>query len=206
MGDVVPCFWIEPTDRVLRRLRRYVDHSGGRACAEGWHQASVPIASLGNIPVRRTLPEVGHWDPREVSGDSWPHSDPRWPVECAKGCGYRFLESDHWQLFVERAYRRSDGQGSDMVLHLHDDDGTPPGAMWDAWWMPWKGPDALSLTVQLPDGTPWCVDGPATGGGHWTRTGDPRSNPPTVTASPSIAAGKPETYHGYLRNGQLVHV
>ncbi len=59
------------------------------------------------------------------------------------------------------------------------------------------------LLVLTPGGT-WCVDCPATGGGHWTRTGEP----PNVTATPSIhlspGVGPPHEWHGFLTAGALV--
>ena len=63
--------------------------------------------------------------------------------------------------------------------------------------------------MERPDGSPgtphdWPVDAPSSGGGHWTRSGDPRAC--NITASPSIAIGepgKPGFYHGFLRAGVL---
>ena len=66
---------------------------------------------------------------------------------------------------------------------------------------------ARALFVCLPDGTPFCVDGPAyhfddtthkvVYGGMWTRTGEP----PLVSATPSVNTG---SWHGWLTNGELV--
>jgi hypothetical protein len=217
----IPVFWIEPTGRILRTLRRYHSPRGSHPynCADGWHEARSRIEPLDEIPIRGSYDVEP--DERETSGDLWPHDDPRWPAECQAGCGYRFTDDDHWQLHTERVYKRIDGASDDeLTLVLRDDRALPPGAMWDAWWYPdgWKI-EGISLVVQLPDGVPWTVDGPSTscpsrnGGephdtrtGHrcWTRTGDPKAIPPTVDVNPSILSGKPETYHGYLRHGQLV--
>jgi len=75
----------------------------------------------------------------------------------------------------------------------------PPGAMYDAFWYPEKGPDGRALCVSLPPGGGmdfWHVDGPSKGGGGWTRSGEP----PFVTANPSILTPR---FHGFLRNGWL---
>jgi hypothetical protein len=205
-GPPVACFWIEPTDTVERYLRRYHHDEvtpGGWTCADGryGHNARVAIDPV-TLPIR-TSREI-EYDPEEVSGDRWPHDDERWPSTCERQCGYAFADTDVWQLFTERVYRAADGRWSG---HLGQG-GPPAGAMWDAWWMPeqWHGPDGLALSVQLPDGGCWLVDGPSSSGGKWTRTGDPKAQPPTVDVNPSILSGKPETYHGWLRHGQLVSV
>ena len=90
-----------------------------------------------------------------------------------------------------------------------------PGALYDAGWaregdllpMYRRYPDGFLLTVVTPDG-PWVIDGPAYNKerGHypcpWTRTGDPRV-PSTLSVTPSIKMGDPETYHAVLTNGVL---
>lgn len=224
-GEPIDCFWIEPTPKIQRKLRRYTSRQGnpsGWECADGWHEAWALIEPLEDVPPRASYDES---DERETSGDLWPHDDPRWPTHCKKGCGYAFTDEDTWQLFTERIYRRPDGQGEDYTLVLHDETRCPPGAMWNAWWLPdgWKGEDGISLNVMLPDGVYWTVDGPSsscteqnakparshdTRTGHrcWSRTGDPKANPPTVDVNPSILSGHPETYHGFLRHGKLVSV
>jgi hypothetical protein len=198
----VQCFWIEPTAERQQTLRRYSYRQGepGMTCETGYHHAVTVIEELTGRPPRRSRADPSADD--EVSGDNWPHDDPRWPMSCSKGCGYVFLDTDHWQHNVNQIYAGGGWRGT-LLLGVEN---VPPGAMWDAWWMSdvWKGPDGLCLTVQLPDGAPWSVDGPATGGGHWTRTGDPRADPPTVDVNPSIASGEPQTYHGHLRHGKLV--
>lgn len=76
----------------------------------------------------------------------------------------------------------------------------PAGAMWFATWLDsWLGPDGKCLIVRTPDGE-WMVDGPSTqhpNEAGWTRTGEA----PNITAHPSIICG---SYHGWLRNGELV--
>jgi hypothetical protein len=84
-----------------------------------------------------------------------------------------------------------------------------PGAMYDATTHPKQGdiygdmigPDGRCLMVFLPGkGHSWYVDGTAKSGGKWERTGDPTSDPPTVTVTPSILT---PDYHGFLTSGVL---
>lgn len=89
-----------------------------------------------------------------------------------------------------------------------------PGAMYDAAGHPGHGevyregdmigPDGRCLMVALPPGGhAWYVDGKATSGGRWQRTGDPTADPPTVSVTPSILTGD---YHGFLTDGVLREV
>lgn len=73
--------------------------------------------------------------------------------------------------------------------------------MWAVWWIPkgdsWTGPDGLCLSVCLPDGTHWMIDGPSSSDGPgWERSG----TPPLITARPSILTRQ---YHGWLTDGVL---
>jgi hypothetical protein len=106
-------------------------------------------------------------------------------------CPYLFEDGDEWQVFQELLYVCK-VTGEEMTLRK-----ARIGAMWDASWYLEKGPDGLSLVVRLPDGHDWHVDGPASNGGGWTRTGDA----PRITVRPSILTPK---YHGWLTDGQLV--
>jgi hypothetical protein len=211
-----PCYWLAETGLVALGLRRYVRISTLSprefTCAAGWHQG---LAWRGlTVPERWTS-----CDGRRVRAPAGvvDHGDPAWPAACQEGCGYRFQPGDEWQEWEEAVYAAPGG--GRFVLHQ----GWPPppgialagpGASWDAWWLPsgWRGPDGIGLAVRCPrgDGTPgwfhdWLVDAPATGsGGRWTRTGDPRTGPVTVT--PSIAIGDPGGpgyYHGWLTAGVL---
>ncbi len=203
-------FWLEPVGRDRRGLRRYTSRYQGGAftCAGGWHEA---LAWTGE--------EVDTaWNERGYHDLSWrpapPHDDPRWPTECANGCGYRFVEGDAWQTWSERLYRRAD-TGQLRVLHWRHAPPDAPtaeaGATFDAHWLTRKGPDGIALMVRCPrpDGTPgmdhdWPVDEPSSTGGFWTRSGDPRQA--NVSVTPSIAIGTPGTagyYHGHLSNGVL---
>ena len=139
-----------------------------------------------------------------------PHDAPGWPAFCELGCGYEFTEADHWQDIQDQLYQRAPGE----FYTLRD---APPGAMWDAWWMPdnWRGPDGIALMVKCPNGCDWHVDGQASnctrkGEPHacWVRHGDPRQANITVdkngdtcaAGAGSILAGD---YHGFLQAGIL---
>ncbi len=226
----VRCFWVEPTGTVYRSLRRYTSAAGAWSCEEGWHQASTP---LDEVPATINVSEVKglrvHWvstggtidESENVNADASPaefEGHESWPVECEKGCGYRFSTEpgptypparvgDTWQVFIQRVYADADGQ----KWAMRD---LPPGAMFDAHWMPWKGPDGKSLAVILPDNSTWNVDGQAS---NCTRKGEPHAcwvrhgEPPMVTVDKdgdtcAAGAGSIATsgYHGFLRDGELV--
>lgn len=188
----IPCFMLEPTDKVRRALRRYTwsDENSCSIYGSG-HDASVPIEDV-------VEPGDG-----SVSGDRWPHDDPRWPSQCA--CGYAFQETDQWQLDCTRIWRRVD-TGLELTLHYRE---LPPGAMYWATWFGdygstyWQarggGPH---LMVNTPGGL-WDADSVASNGPGWEWSGEP----PHVTAHPSIGMQHNDgswRYHGWLRNGVLV--
>lgn len=190
----VRTFWAEPTGRTIRKLRRYSQVDPKCPGPYGYHNASAPL----------DIVEGDH----HATGDLWPHDDPGWPGAC-DGCGRPFTPDDHWQLSCSREYR---SVVSRETFALAD---APPGAMWDADWMPdaWRGPDGIALCVKLPDGSDWLVDAQASnctrpGEDHkcWIRHGDPRTEPVTVDKNgETCAAGagsiQSGNYHGFLRNG-----
>lgn len=205
MNAGVRTFWLDPTGTVRRYLRRYslIAGSHGFECADGYHSAKVLLDSA--VP-----------DPGQASSDSWAHDDPRWPPECDKGCGYRFADDDVWQLFTWHEYTSAQRPGETFVLAPGE---TIPGAMWDATWWPWKGPDGRSLCVVLPNGHEWGIDARASNCGlpddpstppeerkHWcwVRHGEPpditvdKAGPTCNAGGGSILSGD---YHGFLRNG-----
>ncbi len=175
-----PCFMVESTGRDRVSLRRYRGALGNRECVGGWgyHNAKVPIGER---------PTSGLGAIHET-----PHSDERWPKSCAS-CGYRFVDGDEWQEFLEEILRTADGRefvwtdapigAIRRVQHFEGANG-------------WSGPDGRSYMVKLPGGHEWLIDGPSSNGGKWTRSGEP----PKLTVSPSILV---PGYHGYLRDGVL---
>lgn len=177
-----PCFLLTPTTKARLKLRRYKSGSGTCSGPSAYHNATTPFA---DVPAK--LDEHGYLQSSDELAP--PHDDPRWPRKC-EGCAYEFQPEDTWQLFQELLYVRSD-TGEEVTLRE-----APVGAMWDAFWLPWKGPDGRSLVVMTPAGE-WTIDGPSEGGGHWTRTGEP----PKVTVQPSI--NFPGKFHGWLTAGVL---
>lgn len=189
----VPCFLLEPTNRYQRFARRYsFENSAAPKCPLfSWHSVVVPLGI----------------DVIEDHNQAIVYCDGAIPVAMLDGvhfpercqCGYVFAQEDHRQVGHHVIMRDA---ASGLELPLRD---APAGAMWHAPWMlgfhehnrandP-KG----SLIVRLPNRIDWNVDGPASNGPGWTRTGVP----PHVTAEPSILAGD---YHGFLRAGVLVPV
>jgi len=182
MTIAATCFLLAPTDKARLKLRRYKSGSGTCEGADAYHNASTPFAV-----VPANLDKQGYLQPCDQLAPS--HDDPRWPTKC-EGCAYEFQEEDKWQLFQEMLYVRPD---TGEVFTLRE---APVGAMWDAFWLPWKGSDGRSLVVMTPAGE-WSIDGPSESGGYWTRTGEP----PRISVQPSIHF--PGKYHGWLTNGVL---
>jgi len=206
----VTCFWLEETGTVTVGLRRY--RNGPSDCplpGAGYHEA---IVMTGTVPMLWSAepPDADHWfsgrDGRHGVPDyKWPgDDDPRWPAACA--CGEPFTDDDPRQEWAEVLYRR-DGTGE--LLTLRD---APDGAMWDAWWMPCKGPDGKSLMAKCPGGHEWAIDDRAnnctmpddTAHRCWVRHGEP----PLITVDKdgltcNAGAGSIQTanYHGFLRAG-----
>lgn len=193
----IRCFFVKETGRCTQALRRYRSIEGEAKCeASGWgyHNVSVRIE---DAPERTSEDGRHHCSPSPLEF----RGDPRWPARCA--CGYVFVADDHWQVFTESIYR-NDATGEEWPMRS-----LPPGAMYDAWWYRGDdgrgvgsekvGPDGLCLCVCLPPGGGldyWHIDGPAKGGGSWTRTG----TVPNITARPSILT---PNYHGFLTDGVL---
>lgn len=217
MYAATPTYWLEPTDTVAVGLRRYAHgDQSGFTCQSGYHSALVftgeAEARFNSNSERRTLAEP----------PSTPRDDPRWPTHCGRGCGYRFTDDDEWQDWSELIYRRTD-TGERVTLReprpdaVNAPSSAPPGACWDAWWMPqgWRGPDGIALMVRCPNGHDWHVDGRASNctmpddNIHkcWVRHGDPRECRVTVdkngatcaAGAGSIQAG--DDYHGFLIDG-----
>lgn len=206
--SAVQTFWLEPTDQMEIGLRRYTHKTGDTFdCAGGYHSALVITGQVTGTYEER--------DGRRYLTASVPtgqHDDPRWPSECS--CGYLFTPDDVWQDWERHLYRRSD---TGELVSLND---APPGACWDADWMPqnWRdrSPDGIYLMVRLPNRHDWAVDSEASnctrkGEKHhcWVRHGDPRECRVTVDKNgDTCAAGAGSIlsgdWHGFLRDGQLV--
>jgi hypothetical protein len=201
------CYFLNPTDRVARYLRRYSRAGDGWTCAEGYQSTSVRIE---DEPVRYKNGDKRQVIDNDVTLTPELLVDARWPARCE--CGYEYKDTDERLLNVELIYSRSDNCEPVTLREAG------PGAMWDATWYPWKGPDGRSLVVNCPNGFPWSIDGPASNctmpDDHaqkrhhcWTRTG----TPPLITVGkefgPTCNAGggsiQARDYHGFLRNGEF---
>jgi hypothetical protein len=187
--STVKCFLIEPTGYCARWLRRW---AFGRCPLDesehSYHQVIVPAEQAA----------VAHDQHGISSCEQFAEDDPRWPEACP--CGFAFGKYRVKQTFFAELYRLPDG--SEVTVHhsvLPGVEKAPAGAMWFADWFStvWRGPDGHCLVVMLPDGGEWMIDGPSKDGKRWARDGIP----PFVNVSPSIATG---TYHGQLRNGELI--
>jgi hypothetical protein len=192
------CFLVEPAGVADLYLRRFTFGSNQKCPASGYgHNAKSekPFLTVSEQPPQRTAPEEEkmYWPSHEDRRP--PQNDPRWPICCRnEGCFYRFAPEDEWQVSPDHYYRRVD---EPTTMYTERD--LPPGAMFDAFWLPWTGQDGKSMSVILPPGgmvNVWHIDGEARSGGHWTREGEP----PNITASPSIKSSR---YHGFLQNGTL---
>jgi len=194
MGSRIECFMVERAELMQVDLRRFVFSSESTCPGRyGYHTADIVIEPQ--------LPAPAEYSPGKPSWqfDGWPfepkpsRDDPRWPVRCE--CGYEFQPGDQWQANARRLYR--DPRSGSLFVR----ENLPAGAMFRSPWYEktwgYKGPDGICLSVMLPDGVVWEIDGEARDGGKWTRDGVP----PKVTARPSILTSR---YHGWLTDGFLV--
>jgi hypothetical protein len=192
--EAVECFWVEPTGKAIRTLRRYSDAVNGACPARpgphSYHNVSIEIGRDSEV-IWNDEPSGARYVAAldvEDFGD-----DPRWPTHCA--CGYEFRVDDHWQVNQEPIYATADGREA-CTSPSHGGKPTP-GAMFDTFWRPeLRKADGLAISVVCPNGTIWCIDGEATSGGYWERHGEA----PKLTVTPSIQAGD---YHGFLTDGVL---
>jgi hypothetical protein len=201
----IKCFWLEPTEKEKRFLRRY---NATLKCSGpmGYHDAMVFLDES-----RETMSADGaHWvDSGQTAADFAGHA--LWPTHCA--CGYEFQPGDERQLFTSHLYRRAD---TCEEMTLRD---APDGAMWEASWYSgvpsWCGPDGRAIICRAPTKHDWHIDGPAN---NCTRPNDEAHRcwvrhgvPPNLTVDKngntcSAGAGSILTpaWHGFLRNGELV--
>lgn len=201
----IKCYFLEPAGTIRQSLRRYSKGNTLDCCPNNPGQYSYhnAMAHLADVPETRDA--QGYILPAD---DRPADEDPRWPLTCA--CGYQFTPDDHWQVFQDPIYRRSD---TGEMIPLRD---APAGAMWYAdWLLPrCSGPDGHVLIVKTPGGD-WVVDDRASNCTKpedkehrcWVRHGVPPEitvdkNGNTCSAGAgSIQAGR---YHGFLRGGYLV--
>ncbi len=185
MGQTIPCFLLEPTNRGRRALRRY-STKAGPCPAHGLHDAEQPIDEADLEGVGPGGEYRGYF---EAAAD-----DPRYPAACS--CGYVFDDDDARQANVSRLYRRSD---TGAMVTLGE---APVGAMWFADWYPssFDSPKHAErgggphLILKTPGGD-WDIDAISSNGSGWMRTG----TAPAIVASPSILCENGRAkYHGFL--------
>lgn len=211
----VKVFFLEPTDRERRWLRRF-SFSDKRACPGNKYGCDGDMVEIGEFDILYT--KDGFIESRN---HLIPESDPRWPKTC-KHCGRAFDDKDQWQVHGKQIYVRPD-TGERYTLR-----DAPPGACWDAWWIHhgergdrkgsgWSiGPDGRSLVVKCPDGHEWMVDSRCSNctrpddNDHycWVRTGRPEDGTLHVDKQGntcSAGAGSIQTgkWHGFLHRGVL---
>jgi hypothetical protein len=194
------CFLLTPTDDVVITLRRYAfARDGVPPC--GRQEPRYPGAELTTYETHDVEIEVARAAgtlEASLDGDRTQHTvaldDPRWPTTCA--CGYVFRPEDAKQESHTRLYQRGD---NGELVTIGD---APVGALYD--WRVLNGDDSyhrngeMSLVCKTPAGE-WMIDGPASNGPGWQRTG----TPPDINVTPSIGIGSPQRMHGWLRNGWL---
>lgn len=205
------CFLLEPTPSAEIELRRY-QTVPERPCPDGlgYHDAR---RAIGTALARRTPDGMI----ASLCGEKPPPSDPRWPTKCDH-CDFVFNNEDSFSYFSSQYW-----QMNQHVIYVRTDTAeqytlpkAPVGAMWYADWMQWvTGPDGRCLVVRLPGNHDWTVDGRASNCAMpgdsvhrcWIRHG----TPPNVTVDKNgltcqAGAGSIQTptWHGYLRNGELV--
>ncbi len=199
------CFLLLPVDKQQRSLRRYSNADNGKPCQRSgysYHNATT-VVGVFEGPDKK-FPSAS----RDISefGALYPVTDKRWPRKC-EHCDYVFTEKDEEQIFHEAIWKRAD-TSEETTLGA-----APPGAMWDAYWMSFKGPDGRCMVVKLPNGHHWTIDGPAS---NCNRRGEPhqcwirQGEPPDLTISKegntcAVGAGSIGSgdYHGFLREGVL---
>lgn len=226
MGEPIKVFFLEPTDREKRWLRRYGDgcSATGRGYCDGMYD-------LGEGDIRYTIDGMIEADREDRRP---PKTDPRWPTKCDR-CGKPFEKGGTYQLFTKQIYVRPD---TGFRCTLAD---APPGAVWDAWWVSYRykrrrpgqppgplepaiatgvgkmiGPDGRCLVVRLPDGHDWMIDSrasnctlPQDNSHHcWVRTGRPEDGTLHVDKNGNTCAAGAgsiltDKWHGFLHNGML---
>lgn len=211
----IKCFLLEFAGLCQWGLRRYTAYGdetvpacprdGGR-----WGHSHGALVILGQHPAV-CVPDRDGMSTMAVDSRAsqipWPaEDDPRWPTRCE--CGFEFRDSDPHQQWTDMLYRRAD---TGQLTTIRD---APPGAMWDAVWYPWKGPDGRSLVVKCPNGSDWMIDSRAsnctmpkdTVHRCWIRHGEPpnltvdKQGLTCAAGAGSIQAGD---YHGFMRAGVL---
>jgi hypothetical protein len=196
------CFLLERTNIQRVYLRRYSDRQN--VCSAlgsyGYHDVRILLTECPAIFDDEERILLDHGIPKPAA------DDPIWPTACR--CGYEFKDTDRRMLLTNELYKRQD---TGELLILRD---APPGAMWNSWWIDNDNPDGQYLTVKLPTGHEWDIDGQANNCTNredtvhrcWIRHGiapnitvDKNGNTCQAGAGSIMVPG----YHGHLRDGYL---
>src|SRR4051812_43313995 len=125
----VRCFMIVTTGRARRYMHR-------------WSDVICPATGQGHSA--RAIADEGPEDELPPD-DDWFESEEGWPAQCDT-CAYEFPPGDETKRAVstDHFYRRVD-TGEELLLR-----DAPPGAMWDATWLPdnYRGPDGRALMLR----------------------------------------------------------
>lgn len=190
------CFLLTETDRMYVHLRRFC-FDNDKCPVHGYHNARTLVGDA---------PKVKNVDHNAVDIPTPPRDDSRWPTFC--DCGYKFLSTDEWQLFIRQQYIDKE------TGKLTSWERAEIGAMrYIDWIQDMVGPDGRTLEVKTPGGD-WIIDSMATNCTMkndrihrcWVRHGIP----PMITVDKNgntCAAGagsiQIRDYHGFLTNGFL---
>lgn len=207
----VPCSWAERTGRARLSLRRFMFSVTGDRPVDRTHRACVgspdSYGCYASVETDDWI-EARFGDNGDAGGSVLlavarskrpKASDPRWPTTCDR-CGVPFPRTALRSIDQALEYRRQDTGETITTRNMLDKNAA--GMLYDAWWRRFGeevGDDGIALVAVCPNGHHWHVDAEATGGGRWTRTGDPRV-PSTLTVSPSILVSD---YHGFLQAGRF---
>jgi hypothetical protein len=116
----IKVFFLVPTDRERRWLRRFTHFKSDHKCAKTGSYCNA-MFEVGEADIRYT--KDGYID--MTGRDRPPTAEPCWPKTC-DACGLPFDEKDEYQLFTKQIYiRESDGFRCTLAE-------APPGACWDA--------------------------------------------------------------------------
>lgn len=209
-------FWLDPTDRERRSLRRYARDSDGCPAMPGsfsYHEAQVAIE---DGPAELYMEEGREYHRSPEPGDPQFNRDQRWLEIARCKCGYEFTSLDRFQVNSDLIYRRHD-TGEEMTLR-----DAPVGALWVANWMGgWaRGDDGLAVVCKCPPNHDWTIDGQAS---NCTRQGEPhhcwvrhgtrydrltvnKDGNTCAAGGGSIWVDMPNGWHGFLTNGWLHEV
>lgn len=198
------CYWLEPNGLARVILRRFTFGVECPAVERGHDGQRVTAIEF---PYETYIDEAGWVMQRGVpEGLVPPRTSRRWPRRC-EACGGLFPRGAEWQAAVAQGFVRSDTGETVWVRHVMGR--AMAGALHDSAWLRGAagkhaydvipGADGLIVWAVCPNGAPWVIDGAASGGGRWTRTGDPRV-PESFSVAPSIVAGD---YHGFLQAGRF---